>query len=92
MYGQFIYILFKTLTMSLFGGLFQIIYLWMIYMSFATMHFSETGFVAFFFVIEDISSFGYVIKLGNWYYWAMVMYNVVSTYVLWKGFMLMHKE
>ena len=39
MYGQVVYIVLKTLTMSVFGGIFQIINLWMLYLCFATMHF-----------------------------------------------------
>ena len=48
--------------------------------------------MAIFFVLEDFTSLGYALKYGAWYYWLMTLYNVVSTYVLWKAFVLMHKE
>ena len=78
--------------MSPIGGLFQIINLWMIYLCYASMHFCQTLFVAFFFILEDFTSLGFALKVGAWYYWLMLLYNIVSTFVLWRGFMIMHKE
>ena len=80
MKGQVVYILAKAYVFGPIAGLFQLFTLWMIYLSWSTMHFCQCLFIFFFFILETFTTLGLAMNSSKsgWVLYFMTAYNIVG--------------
>ena len=86
MKGQVVYIILKALIFGPIAGLFQLMQLWMIYLAWSTMHFCQTLFIFFFFLIEAFSTVGLLMSVPVWPLYLMSAYNVVGCVWIYQAY------
>ena len=83
-YGKIAYIFLIVMAMhSAMAGLSELLSLWMIYLAFARVHFCQTGFLVFIFLMAGLTTMSYMFI--NLIFFVLFIYNVAGVYIAYKA-------
>ena len=90
-HGQYAYIVIKAMVLGPLAFIFQLIFLWILYITYATMNFCQCMLLGIFFFIEVLQTMsivgspkihGVLALLA----WSMLIYNLVGLGITWRAY------
>ena len=76
----------------------QLFLLWMMYLTYATMHFCQALMVGIFISIDLLQIFALIMKFGSlttlkgWGLWIVFIYDMVATVWIWQAYSIFTKK